>query len=108
MNLEIIIFLLIDLYYFLFFIFLFCNFLVELYRTNVRIQNIISIGRFIKYISSIDYISKKKKFFFKFYKIYYYLLIISIIIYYIFLPVNVWVCFDFLDFFLIIFQCFLV
>lgn len=100
MNLEIIIFLLIDVFYFLFFIFLFCNFLVELYKTNLRFQNIIIIGRFLKYMSCSDYIlKKKKKFFFKFYKIYYYLIIISVILYYMCLPVNVWVCFDFLIFF---------
>ena len=100
MKLEIIMFLLSDVYYFFFFIFLFCNFLVELYKINVRFQNIILIGRFVKYISCKDYIAKKKKkFVFKFYKIYYYLIIISVILYYIFLPVNVWTCFDFLIFF---------
>jgi len=100
MNLEIIVFFLFDLYYFLFFIFLFCNFLVELYKNNVRIQNIVVASRFIKYMLYFDFISKKKKsFFFDFYKIYYYLLILSILIYYMFLPVNVWVCFDFLIFF---------
>lgn len=99
MILELSMFLFVELYYFLFFIFLFINFLLVLYNNNLRIQNIVVLSRFRKYMVMSDYNNKLKgKLNLTFYKIYYYLVILSVIYFYFNYPINVWICFDFLFF----------
>ena len=100
MFLELFMLLFIEWFYFLFFIFLFVNFLVVLYNKSLRLQRIVIISRFQKYMLVTDYNLKvKEKFIFLYYKIYYFLLCLSVVYYYLYFPVNLWFCFDFLIYF---------